>query len=132
MQKCIKYNYLSRELWLMYSGAAMLELSGKYGTLGELFESVSNNTPEGLNALYGAFLTLCEAGNAARRYFGYDAADKLPGSEELAAMSTVDDIGRMRGAVVAAISVGAGQENPCDCEEVDLGLEELNAKKKHG
>lgn len=129
MQRCVKYRFCSRELWLMYNGAAMFDIYDKYPTLEELFEAVLKNTRESTDKLLDVFLILAENGEAARGYIGYETA-KLPDKAELAALSAADDLGRMRDAVVNAISAGLGREVTHEDEEVDLGLEELEAKKK--
>lgn len=129
MQRCVKYKFCSRELWLMYNGAAMFDIYDKYPTLEELFEAVLKNTRESTEKLLDVFLILAENGEAARKYIGYDT-DKLPEKAELAALSAADDLGRMRDAVVNAISAGLGREVTHEDEEIDLGLEELEAKKK--
>lgn len=129
MQRCVKYKFCSRELWLMYNGAAMFDIYDKYPTLEELFEAVLKNTRESADKLFDVFLILAENGEAARKYIGYETA-KLPDKAELAALSAADDLGRMRDAVVNAISAGLGREVTHEDEEIDLGLEELEAKKK--
>lgn len=129
MQRCVKYKFCSRELWLMYNGAAMFDIYDKYPTLEELFEAVLKNTRESTDKLLDVFMILAENGEAARKYIGYDT-DKLPEKAELAALSAADDLGRMRDAVVNAISAGLGREVTHEDEEIDLGLEELEAKKK--
>lgn len=131
MQRCIKYKFCSRDLWLIYNGAAMFALRERYDNIKLLFEAVMADTPEGTDELYDTFTVLAENGNAARKFIGYDI-EPLPTKEELAALSTVDDISRMRNAVAACVVAGLGQEvkTEDDVEEVDLGLEELNVKKK--
>ena len=129
MQKCVKYKFCSRELWLMYNGAAMFDLYDLYPNLEELFNSVMQNTRESTDKLLDVFLILAENGEAARKYIGYDI-DKLPDKAELYALSAADDIGRMRVAVADAISAGLGRDVTHEDEEIDLGLQELEAKKK--
>ena len=130
MQRCIRYKFCSRDYWLMYNGAAMFAIGDIYGGFEKLFASITPNTADGLKGLFEVFLILAENGNAARSYMGYEVT-KLPDSDELAALSTADDISRMRNAVISAITAGLGREVKAeDDAEVDLGLEELNAKKK--
>lgn len=130
MQKCVKYRFCSRELWLMYNGAAMFDLYDLYPNLKELFDAIMVNTRESIDKLLDVFLILAENGEVARKYIGYNT-DELPDKAELYALSAADDLVRMRNAVTSAISVGLGQELKDEAEEVDLGLEELEAKKKH-
>ena len=131
MQRCIKYIFCSRELWLMYNGAAMFALRELHDNVKGLFDAIGSDTPEGTDALVTAFRILAENGNAARKYIGYDTAE-LPTADEIAALSTVHDLSRMRNAVASAVVAGLGQEITSENkeEEIDLGLEELNAKKK--
>ena len=130
MQKCIKYTFCARELWLMYNAAAMFEVMGITGGTDKLDGILLTKTPEAVDKLFDIFLCLAKNGNAARKYIGYDC-DELPGKEAVAALTTVDDIARMRDAVMNAIMTGVGREIQNTEEiEVDLGLEELNVKKK--
>ena len=129
MQKCVKYQFCSREPWLMYNGAAMFDIYDKYPTLEELFKAVFVNTREATDRLLDVFLILAENGETARKYIGYDT-DKLPEKGELYALSAADDLARMREAVVNAINAGLGREVTHEDEEIDLVLEELEAKKK--
>lgn len=129
MQKCVKYKFCSRELWLMYNGAAMFDIYDLYPNLEEMFGAVMVNTRESTDKLLDVFLILAENGEAARKYIGYDT-DKLPEKAELYALSAADDIARMREAVADAISAGLGREIANENEEIDLGLQELEAKKK--
>ncbi len=128
MQRCIKYTFCSRELWLMYNGAAMFALRDLHGNVKGLFDAIGSDTPEGTDALVAAFRSLAENGNAARKYIGYDC-DELPDKDAVAALTTVDDIARMRDAVMNAIMTGVGREiQNTEDVEIDLGLEELNVK----
>ncbi len=129
MQKCVKYQFCSRELWLMSIVASMFDIYDKYPTLEELFKAVFVNTREATDRLLDVFLILAENGEAARKYIGYDT-DKLPEKDELYALSAADDLVRMREAVVNAINAGLGREVTHEDEEIDLVLQELEAKKK--
>ena len=130
MQKCIRYTFCARELWLMYNAAAMFEVTDIVGGTDKLDSVLLSQTPEAVDKLFDIFLCLVQNGNAARKYIGYDC-DELPGKEAVAALTTVDDIARMRDAVMNAIIAGVGREVKSDEDvEVDLGLEELNVKKK--
>ena len=60
MQKCVKYKFCSRELWLMYNGTAMFDLYDLYPNLEELFNSVMQNTRESTDKLLDVFLILAE------------------------------------------------------------------------
>ena len=128
MQRCVAYKHCSRDLWLMYNGSAMFELYDRFPTLEELFEKTLKNDRESVARLYEVFLILAESGEAARKYMGYDTAP-LPDIGELAALTTAEGIAKMRDTVVAAIAAGLGREVSDEAEEIDLGLQELNAKK---
>lgn len=129
MQKCIKYTFCARELWLMYNAAAMFEVVEMTGGADKLEGIILAKTPEAVDKLFDIFLCLAKNGNAARKYIGYDC-DELPDKDAVAALTTVDDIARMRDAVMNAIIAGVGRETQnSEDAEVDLGLEELNAKK---
>lgn len=129
MQRCIKYIFCSRELWLMYNAAAMFEIIDIVGGSDKLTDTIVSQTPEAVEKLYDVFLTLAKNGNAARKCIGYDC-DELPGRDAVAALTTVDDLNRMRDGVINAIAAGVGREiKGADDAEIDLGLEELNQKK---
>lgn len=130
MQRCVGFKFLSRDLWLMYNGSAMFDLYDRFATLEELFEKTLKNDRESVARLYEVFLILAENGEAARKYMGYDTAP-LPDLDELKTLATAECIAKMRDAVVAAIAAGLGREVSNEAEEIDLGLQELNAKKKH-
>ncbi len=130
MQRCIKYTFCSRELWLMYNAAAMFKIMDIVGGADKLSDVLLSQAPEAVDKLFDVFLTLAENGNAARKYIGYDCCE-LPAKDAVAALTTVDDLHRMRDGVINAISAGVGREITAEEDvEVDLGLEELNAKKK--
>jgi hypothetical protein len=114
----------------MYNAAAMFEVMEIAGGTDKLDGILLTKTPEAVDKLFDIFLCLAKNGNAARKYIGYDC-DELPGKEAVAALTTVDDIARMRDAVMNAIMTGVGREIKNDEDvEIDLGLEELNVKKK--
>lgn len=128
MQRCVEYNFLSRTYRLMYNGAAMFALRDKYPDMDKAVEEMLSNTPSGADCLYDVWLILAENGEAVKRWLGYEAIE-LPRKDELATLTTVDDLGRMRDAVVGAIAVGLGREFETKAKVIDLGLEELEREK---
>lgn len=129
MQRCVDYEFLSRTYRLMYNGAAMFALKEKHPDMEGLFDAVLAQTPSGVDALYDTWLVLAENGEAAKRWLGYEP-NEIPRKDELAALTTVEDLSRMREAVVAAIAAGLGREFETTAKVVDLGLEELERERK--
>lgn len=129
MQRCVEYNFLSRSYRLMYNGAAMFALNEKFPGLEGVFETIMESTPSGTDALYDVWLILASNGEAVKKWLGYEAVP-LPEKDELAAMSAVDDLARMRDAVAAAIMAGLGREYESKAKVIDLGLEELEKERK--
>lgn len=129
MQRCVEYNFLSRSYRLMYNGAAMFAILEKYPELKGMFDVILASTPSGVDALYDVWLILASNGEAVKKWLGYESLP-LPEKEELAVMTTVDDLARMRDAVAAAIAAGLGREFETQAKVIDLGLEELERERK--
>lgn len=132
MQRGVRYTFCSRELWLLYNGAAMFEISEIVGGTDKLSDVLLDTTPESIGKMYDVFLSLARNGMAAMKYLGYPVnSDDIPERDAIMALTTVDDIARMRESIIHAISAGVGREvSDSENAEIDLGLEELKQQKK--
>lgn len=126
--KAVKINFSGREYFLLFNGAAMLEIDERFGSSVELFELLNQSGRPMFDALCGAAALLAEQGELVRRCMGYDPEEVLS-EEKVKTLATPADIMELKRSVVNAIMLGYGREEGTD-GEVDLGLAELNQKKR--
>ena len=105
---------------LLYNGAAMFnirELCGEI-TMTEAFERLCCIAAE-----------LAKQGELLRRFMGEDALPILTADEIKATLSPLGAV-RLRAAVINAVIEGYKRSTAKENEEIDLGLAELNQKKR--
>ena len=127
--KAVRLALAGRERYLAFTVEAMFQLEERFGGVQELIEAVSANSREGFQAACQAASVLAEQGELARRHMGYDSAP-IPSAEEIAATTAPSGITALKMAVTSAVTLGFGREIEPDSDEVDIGLAELNEKKK--
>ncbi|GHU92942.1 hypothetical protein FACS1894208_01220 [Clostridia bacterium] len=117
-----------REYYLLLNGYALMELNERYGGTDKLMQMLCAHTSECIAALFDMFVTLCEHGELARRYLGYEHAP-IPQTSEIIERATLDDTFTLRNAVIETIGRGFTREITDENEEIDIGLAELNKSK---
>lgn len=126
--KAVKISFCGEEYHLAFNGAAMFEIDEKYGGAAKLLDALDQPGQVGFKSLCAAVTLLAEQGELVRRHFGYDAGGMLS-EEMISTLATPNDVIAMKQAVIKAITLGYGRDIESD-DEVDLGLIELNQKKR--
>ncbi len=127
--KAVKINLAGRTRYLAFTGEAMFQLRDKFGGTSQLLEDMKADTREGFSIACEAAAILAEQGEFVRRQFGYDP-EPIIDAAAIAATSAPSEIVTLKLAIPAAISLGYGREVEPENDEVDLGLAELNEKKR--
>lgn len=126
--KAVKVDVGGEEYYLLFNGAAMFEVDERFDSSAKLLDLLNQNSRSMFDALCWVVALLAEQGELVRRCMGYDPGEMLA-EETIRALATPTDIMELRRAVVNAIMLGYGREEG-DGGEVDLGLAELNQKKR--
>lgn len=113
---------------LNYSVAVMFNMTDKFGTIQKALDALAQGGKAGFEALQWFLLKLAEDGELARREMGYESAAFLQ-IEDISPRMKPLEYEELKGAVVAAITMGYQREVEEDDGEIDLGLQELNEKK---
>ena len=123
----IKAKVCGQTYHLLFNGYAMYAGMEAFGDR-SLAEVIQENSMQGFMDLCKVFCLLGEQGELARRYEGYDPG-KLPDEEELRLHAAPFDILAMRQACIEAVTAGFRRE--VEAAETDLGLAELQKKRKN-
>lgn len=127
--KAITIQIGGKERYLAFTGEAMFTVREQYGSAEALLDATKPDTREGFSTLCAAVAILAEQGELARRYFGY-APDEILTAADVQRVTTPADIIPLKLALPRAITLGYGREIEPENNEVDLGLAELNQKKR--
>lgn len=119
-----------KTFYFMFNGLAMFALEDTFGGK-EYLEKLRENTAEGLSALLQVSAILAEQGELARREMGYTPTE-LPTQSNfgIPALLHPIDILTLRNGCIGAINLGYTREISNEDEEIDLGLIELQKKRK--
>lgn len=123
-------NYRGEEHYFLFNGMGMFALEDMFGGK-EYLDRVNENSAEGLNTLVAVATVLSEQGELARREIGLDKK-KIMSKADWGAplMLQPRDIYSLRTGCIDAVNLGYMQEVSDGDEEVDLGLVELQKKRK--
>ncbi len=113
---------------LNYSVAVMFDMADKFGDIQKALDALAQGGKEGFDVLQWFLLKLSEDGELARREEGYEPSPFLKETDISPRMKPLE-YEELKGAVVAAITMGYQREVQADDEEIDVGLQELNEKK---
>lgn len=128
MNRTVTVKIGDRERLLNYSIDLMFEVGEKFGNISKALEIVSRNDKSGFEAVCWFALRLAKDGELLRRAQGEDAVPFL-GEKELSPRMHPLEFSELREKVVEAIILGYQREFKDENEEVDLVMQELNAKK---
>lgn len=128
MDKMIPVVIAGRERLLNYSIEVMFDVNEKFGSVNTLFDLMQQNTRDGFEATKWLVLRMANDGELCRRAEGYDAAPMLT-NDDISARIRPVDFADLVAAATDAVRLGYQRENQDEDQEVDIGLEELNAKK---
>lgn len=115
---------------LNYSVAVMFDMTDKFGNIRAALETIAEESKEGFDALRWFAVAMANDGELCRRELGYDPRPMMEESDlSMRTMSPLE-YASLQGAVVEAINRGYLREvTDGEEQEIDLGLEELQAKK---
>ena len=117
------------ERHLNYSIEVMFEMAEKYGSISAALDIISGEDSKAFETVRWFFVKMANDGELCRREVGYDPAPLLKESDVSLRMSPID-FALLKEAVVNAIENGYRREtDDGESQEIDLGLEELRAKK---
>lgn len=128
MDRMIKAVIAGVERPLNYSVSVMFDMMDKYGNIQKALEIIQQDTRDSFDAVRWFAVQMANDAELCRRNAGYDP---LPFVTEKDVPMTMAPIAfaDLRAAVVDAIGAGYQRETKDSSEEIDLGLEELRAKK---
>ena len=116
------------EYTLNFSMEVMFDMTDKFGNLREALDAISADNKEAFEAVRWLFVKMANDGELCRREAGYDHRPMIR-EEDISLRTTPWKYVLMKSAVVAAINQGYFRESADENQEVDVGLEELRAKK---
>ena len=114
---------------LNYSVEVMFQVTERFGGVDRMLEAIEGETKESFEALRWMFVTLANDGELARRAMGYDQGTFLTEDAINTRMSPYRLL-ELKNAVMQAIRLGYSREFELEAEEIDLGLRELDEKKR--
>lgn len=115
--------------YLNYSVAVMFDMVDKFGNIRAALDVIGEENKESFEAVRWFAVKMVNDAELCRREAGYDPQPMLSEDEISLHMSPLD-YALLKAAVVDAISSGYVQETTSSGKkEIDLGLEELRAKK---
>lgn len=122
---CI-YTHGGREYWLVCTADAYFDIAETYG--GDFGEKLLAGGRDGYETALGCLCILAREGELCRRYMGY-TAEGFPEMEELRRIILPGDIGKVKTAVLDAVSAGLRMEGTEEeTGPVDIGLAEFEKK----
>ncbi|OUP49667.1 hypothetical protein B5F17_14310 [Butyricicoccus pullicaecorum] len=112
---------------LLYNGRAMFAARDALGDQ-DIIAALTQPGAAGMQATVQAFCILAEQGELVRRMDGH-ARGSIPDADDVAARIMPDELIELQQAVVNAVMRGYHRDQPE--EEIDLGLAELQKKKRN-
>lgn len=128
MDKMIPVVIAGRERLLNYSIEVMFDVNEKFGSVNTLLDLMQQNTRDGFEATKWLVLRMANDGELCRRAEGYDAVPMLT-NDDIPTRIRPIDFAELVAAATDAVRLGYQRENQDEDQEIDIGLEELNAKK---
>lgn len=117
-----------QEYELLYNGAAMFAMHDICGET-SLTDAISAEGAGAFEMIARIGAELAKQGELFRRFMGEDERPILTAEEILATTTPLGAI-RLRSAIMTAITEGYKRSTAQENKEIDLGLIELNSKKK--
>lgn len=123
----LRFRFHDKQLHLAYNGYVIYAIRDRYGEDTDVFSACLSDTHEGFSRTCEILAMMAEQGELVRRYMGH-SPEKIPDAEYFRAVASMPDIVIMKTAVMETATRDMSGEVIED--EVDLGLAEINAKKK--
>jgi len=127
--KAVKLTLSGTEHYLAFNGEAMFDIHDAFGGAQALLEDIAPNTKDAFASLCKAVAILAQQGELVRRDLGCDP-QRIYTADDFRRFAMPEDILAMKQAIPQAITLGFGREIVPENDEVDLGLAELNQKKR--
>ena len=106
----------------------MFDAAEKYGSMSDAFDIIEKESKESLNAIRWFLLRMANDAELVRRQEGYDQEEIL--TDEDIQIRSPGMYAIYKNAVLEAVRIGYTREVEDPKQEVDLVLQELNAKKE--
>lgn len=113
--------------WLNFSVAVMFDMNDRYGNLEKALNALEGNGKDGFEAVRWFAIQMANDAELCRRDQGYDPHPMLSEADISIRMQPLA-YAMLKSAIVEAITQGFQRETSTK-GEIDLGLEELRAKK---
>ena len=127
--KTIEFEFNKQIYHLSFNGAALFDCYDRFGTKGDITDYIIKPTRTCFNNTCWIIAELSEQGTAVRRYMGLTAPKPLTEIECRMLMKPVD-ANEAKKKIIEAIAYGFSRDEKENEKEIDLGLAELNQKKK--
>lgn len=131
--KMTTYTLQGKTYYLCLNAAALFTIYDRFPEAKGVLEPLSASGKRGFEATCAFLAILSTHGELVRRFEGYDKGEVLTEGQLLVSLSPMDMV-EARAAIQRAVALGFGREvededNQHEDGAVDLGLQELNAKK---
>ena len=128
--KTVVFTIRGRKYGLYYNGNAMFEIQDLLGgDISLIFDVVRGRSKEKFSKLCQIIEIMSAQYVNAMRHLGYEAPDVLR-ADYTQAVAAMRDIKVLQDMVIEAVNVGLEQEEVDEDREIDLGLIELQKKKR--
>lgn len=128
MDRMIKANIAGEERLLNFSIAVMFDMDERYGDLNGALNALSDPGKKGFEAVRWFVVQMANDAELYRREHGYEPVPLLE-EKDISIRMTPLAFTEMKNAVIEAITAGYQRETS-PTGEIDLGLEEIEAKKE--
>lgn len=129
MDRMVTCTFNNTKYFLNYSIEIMFDMIDKFGSLREAMDVIAGESKASFEAVRWFFVRMVNDAELCLRASGYDPKPMIEESD-ITLRITPYDYALMKAAVVDAINNGYTRETgDGDKQEIDLGLEEIRAKK---
>ena len=128
MNRMTKTVINGEDRYLNYSIEIMFDVNEKFGNINNALETMEGNSIESFEAVKWFAIRMANDGELCRRSEGYDSRPMLSENAINIRMHPLE-FSELKNAVVQAITNGYRRDIEDEDKEIDVGLEELNAKK---
>lgn len=113
---------------LNFSIEVMFDAAEKFGGMAQAFEIIDKENPDGVAAIKWFIVHMANDAELVRRQEGYEH-DRMLTEDDVEILKPWQYV-LYKNAVLGAIDIGYHRDVEDPKEEIDLGLQELNAKKE--
>ena len=127
--KTIEYEFDGKTYYLCMNGKALFDCYEKFGTEVDITDNIKDMTPKSFENICWLLSKLSEQGELVRRYEGFDKGEMLGFGESFLHLDPLGIV-KAREAIYKALALGFTRTVESEEKEIDVGLEELEQKKK--